>query len=337
MSAKADRNGADGDRRAATPVVGNILLVAVVIVIAMTLVGLSFAFLDNTGTPRADAAFEYEQSPAGLEIIPQALGTDVIVKLNGNSVGTIEADSAGESVLVPTAPGDTVTIVSQDEDRSVLVEREIDERSEIGDFIAYYTFDSGSDTTLKDRSGNGNDGTINGDPEPRESSLDFDGQDDSVSVSGLDADRQVSELTVAVAYRPDTDEHQELVEHVDKQEGTNLVLELKGGSTDTYEVAYTVDKAGGSQSGEIFAGEYAAGDRHVVVGTYNGSAYDLYVDGTRADTGTDPPANISLGDLTIANDAEGLDQHFDGEIYEIRLYYTAFDEEEVKVITRAMS
>lgn len=47
-----------------------------------------------------------------------------------------EQTAAGKSVLLPTAPGDRITVVSEDGGRSVLVQEEIDERSEIGDFIA---------------------------------------------------------------------------------------------------------------------------------------------------------------------------------------------------------
>ncbi|MEF8870102.1 MAG: LamG-like jellyroll fold domain-containing protein [Haloarculaceae archaeon] len=329
----------DGDdARAVTPVIGNILLVAVVVVLAVALVLLSLTFLEETGTPTAEASFDYEQTPAGLRMTPEALGTDVAVKLNGKQVTTFSADSAGESVLLPTAPGDSITVVSQDGDRSVLVNKQVEDRSEVGNFIAYYTFDSDSGDTLKDRSGNGNDGDIQGNPVWRGSSLDFDGDDDYVTVDSLDAETSVSEFTVAVAYRPDSADHQELIEHIDTEDGTNLVLELKGGSDDTYDIAYTVDDNGGQQNGEIFAKGYDRGERHVVVGTYDSDSYELYVDGDEAANASNPPREISLGDLTVASDAEtSLDQHFDGDIYEIRLYYEAFDQQEVEVVTNAMS
>lgn len=137
--------------RGHSPLVGNILLVAVVIVVGFLLVTLSFTFLDNTGTPTAEAAFEYEGTPAGLVMTPTALGTDVVVELNGDRVGSFDADSAGESLLLPTAPGDRVTVVSEDGDRSVLVEERIDERSEVGDLVAYYPFDRASGSTVATR------------------------------------------------------------------------------------------------------------------------------------------------------------------------------------------
>jgi FlaG/FlaF family flagellin (archaellin) len=323
-----------------TPVLGNILLVAVVIVIALTLATFSFAFLEQTGTPTADAAFEYTQTPSGLEMTPTAISTDVIVELNGEQITTFARDSAGKTVLVPTAPGDTITVISKDEDRSVLVNKEIDGRSEIGNFIAYYTFEAGSGTILKDRSGNDNDGTIVGDPSPvggDDNGLRFDGDDDYVDVTDISAPVDVSEFTVAVAYRPETgNKKQELVEHIDT-DGSNWVLELKPKNADEYELAYSVDKAGGTQSGQFRVGPYQTDDRRVAVGTFDGSEYELYVDGNKKGSNSfDAGQSVSMGDMTFAKDAERDGDFLNGEIYELRLYYTAFDEEGVQRITSVM-
>jgi len=90
---------------------------------------LSFTFLERAGTPTADAKFEYERTAAGLEMKPVALGTDVIVRLNGQGITSFDAESAGQRALIPTAPGDRITVVSEDGDRSVFVTKEIDDRS----------------------------------------------------------------------------------------------------------------------------------------------------------------------------------------------------------------
>lgn len=334
-----------GDR-GLSPLVGNVLLVGVVLVVGLVLVTLSFAFLDGTGTPTADASFEYEQTPVGLRMTPVALGTDVAVQLNGRTVATFESDSAGESVVIPTAPGDRVTVVSRDGDRSVLVDREIDDRDEIGKFISYYTFEAGSGSTLVDRSNNGNDGTLRGDPEWRASSLDFDGSGDYVTVDDFDTPvASVDEFTVAVTYRTDDGaSKQELLEH--KSSDDNWLLELKPCSNtqvpsgtcsgdDEYSPVFSVDRAGGSQDEQIFGPGQRAGTRQVLVGTFDGTEHTLYVDGERVNTG-DYSGEISMGDLSIGKDVEFDGDYLDGEIYEIRLYYTAFDDGEVRVLTNAM-
>ncbi|WP_197428621.1 LamG-like jellyroll fold domain-containing protein [Halapricum sp. CBA1109] len=326
---------------------GNVLLVGVVLVVGIVLVTLSFAFLDGTGAPSADASFEYEQTPVGLRMTPVALGTDVAVQLNGRTVTSFESGAAGKSVVIPTAPGDRIVVVSQDGDRSVLVDREIDDREEIGQFISYYTFESGSGDTLVDRSGNGNDGTANGDPRWTGQSLAFDGVDDAVSVDGFRTPvDSVDEFTIAVTYRTDDGgKKQELVEH--KSSNDNWLLELKPCSNpqvpsgtcsgdEEYAPVFSVDQSGGSQDEQVFGGGQKAGTRRVLVGTFDGSEHTLYVDGERESTG-DYSGEISMGDMTIGKDIEpGNGDYLDGEIYEIRLYYTAFDAEAVRVLTDTM-
>jgi len=189
-----------GSARGASTVVGVLLLVGVVVVVGGVVALGALTFLDGTGAPQATATFDYEQTPVGLRMTPSVISTTVTVQLNGRDVATFTPDSAGQSVVLPTAPGDRVTVVSRDRERSVLVQRTVEGRSQIGDFIAYYTFDSGSPDTLVDRSGNGNNGTINGDPTVNGESLSFDGTDDYVAVTGLNTPvPNVSAFTVAVA------------------------------------------------------------------------------------------------------------------------------------------
>jgi FlaG/FlaF family flagellin (archaellin) len=324
--------------RGATPLVGNVLLVAVAVVITVSLVVLSFAFLERTGVPTAEAKFTYEETPAGLKMTPQALGTDVTVELNGRQIATVEADSAGQSVLVPTAPGDEITVVSTDEDRSVLIRRKVDDRSEVGDFIAYYTFEAGSGTTLEDRSGNGNDGSLSGNPTwvtGEDGALAFDGSNDYVSVTNINAPVDVQEFTIAVAYRQQghgSDDVSQLVEHT--WSGNEWFLETRdSGGTDPYRMEYAVE----FPSEEVTSGtNYEFGERHVAVGTYDGDEYALYIDGSRVNSDR-YSRKVDMGDMRIGRDFESNIQYLDGEIYEIRLYYTAFDGEQVELITAAMS
>ncbi|MCU4719143.1 LamG-like jellyroll fold domain-containing protein [Halapricum hydrolyticum] len=338
--------GIDSTDRGATPVVGNVLLVAVVIVIGIVLVTLSFSFLEGTGAPSAEASFEYEQTPVGLQMTATAIGTDVTVQLNDRTVATVAAGDAGKSVIVPTAPGDRITVVSQDGEKSVLVDREIDDRDEIGDFIADYTFEAGSGNTLFDRSGNGNDGGLHGDPDWLDSSLAFDGSGDYVEVDQFNTpvDR-VEEFTVAVTYRTnDGSAKQELVEHKSNQD--NWLLELKPcdnsqvpdnrcEGNDEYVPVFSVDQAGGTQDEQIFGGGEQSGTRQTLVGTFNGTGHTLYVDGARASSG-EYEGDSSMGELNVGKDVEFDGDYLDGEVYEIRLYYTAFDDQQVRVLTDAM-
>jgi len=325
-----------GPDRGATPIVGNILLVAVVLVVAVLLVVLSFTFLERTGTPTADAKFEYEQTAAGIEMKPVALGTDVAVQLNGREVATFDADSAGQRTLIPTAPGDRITVVSEDGDRSVLVTKEIDDRSEIGDFIAYYTFE-GSGGTVTDQSGNGNDGTLESDgasgPISAGCGLSFDGSDDHVLVEDISSPVDVEEFTIAVTYvqqgSGSDDGIVQLVEHT--WSGNEWFLENSDGNP--YRIDYAVEYPSETVSSGT---SHNYGERHTVVGTYDGSEYALYVDGSpvASDTFSRP---VDMGDMRFGRDFESNSQYFEGLICESRLYYSAFDDEEVERLTTAMS
>jgi hypothetical protein len=335
---------AGGSARGASTVVGVLLLVGVVVIVGGVVALGALTFLDGTGAPQATATFDYEETPVGLRMTPGAISTTVTVQLNGRDVATFEPDSAGQSVLLPTAPGDRITVVSRDRDRSVLVDRTVEGRSEVGDFIAYYRFDGqDGDTTLVDRPGNDNNATFRGDTPDSwtDSSYEFDGSDDFFEVENLNTPvSNVSEFTIAVAYETNTGaQKQELVEHISGSD--NWGAELKpcntGCSNSEYEPVFFVDRAGGSQTGQIFATKRTENKRHVLVGTYDRSAGEttVYIDGESEATGSFD-SEINMGEFYIGRDAEGTSDYLDGEIYEIRLYYTSFDGEEVEVITNAM-
>lgn len=327
------------DARGMTSVVGNVLLVGIVLILAMTLAVFAFGFLENTSGATADASFDVAPSPAGVEVTPRALGTDVDVQLNGEPVVSFDASESGQTKLVPTSPGDRITIVSRDEDASVLLRETIDDRTSAGDFIAHYTFEAGSGSTLVDRSGNGNDGTLQGDPtwiqDSHGSALQFDGNDDHVTVTNLGVDAvDVDEFTVAVAYRQDgsTGRVNQLLEHYFG--GNEWFLETDSGSTSgQYTVDYAVNYPGDVAS---TSQEFATGETHVAVGTYDGDRYELFVDGQSVGSGT-YTNQVEMGDMVMAADApSGGSQHLDGAIYEVRLYYTAFGEDSVATITDVM-
>jgi hypothetical protein len=236
-----------------------------------------------------------------------------------------------------------VTILSKDGERSVLVSREIDDRSEIGDFIAYYDFEDDG-RTLTDRSGNSNDATLTGDTDGwRSNSYEFTGNDYFEVLDLNTPVNEVSEFTFAVAYETSTGtKKQELAEHISGDDNWGVEIKTCGpdcpvNTEETYSPNFFVDEAGGSQTGQIFGGTQQTGQPKVIVGTYDGSATKMYVDGELKSTG-EFSSEISMGDFFIGADAENQgNDRLEGRIYEIRLYYTAFDETEVRRITTVMA
>lgn len=328
--------------RGATPIIANILLVGIALVIAVVLVTVSFGFLEETGAPTAEATFEYEQTPVGLRMTPEVIGTDVIVKLNDDEIATVEADSAGEPILIPTAPGDTITVISRDRDRSVLINKEIDSRSEIGDFIAYYRFDSGGSNVI-DRSGNDNDGIRNGGTDwvtdDDGEALDFDGSTGTyVDVGDLTVDGpdQVDEITVAIRYthRGGSD-IQNLIEHQDSNFA--WFVETDGKHGDPHRMEWNLGYRT-APSGKITTGDISAGETEILVGTYDGNEMVLYQNGNKVGSRTFD-RDVALGDVIVGADSDpsSVGQNLDGRIYELRLYYAAFDSDNIEAITNAMS
>jgi len=194
------------DGGASSPI-GTLLLVALTIVLAVSVGVFALDLGERRGAPTAEAAFEYEPTPAGLAMTATQMSEDVVVQLNGQRVGMFDASDAGETILLPTAPGDTITVVSREGGRSVIVNRQVDDRSEVGDLIAYYSFDQGSGSTVVDRSGNGNDGSGAGGlswvTDEDGSALAFDGGSGThVDVGDLTVDgpASVDELTIAIRY-----------------------------------------------------------------------------------------------------------------------------------------
>jgi len=240
--------------RAATPAVAAILIVVITVVLG-TVVAVQFTgFTSKIGGPTSQATFEYAESPVGIEMIPKQIAQDVAVEINGKQVATFDRSDAGNGKLIPTSPGDQLTVVAADGSRSVLVSRTVDDREEIGDFIAHYTFEAGSGDTLVDRSGNENDGNIDGDRNwltGTDSGMRFDGSGDHIHVTNISAPVDVDEFTIAVAYRQQSgnDEVNQLIEH--RYDSDNEWFLETDVSSSTYRLEYAVDFPRQLETGDI--------------------------------------------------------------------------------------
>jgi len=331
-----------GDHRSVAPVLGNLLLVAVVLVLGLTVTTLAFTFLDGTGTPTAEATFEKSQTAAGLQIVPTTLGQPVTIQLNGRDVQTLAHGDVGEPILLPTAPGDQVTVVSRDGERSVLLEEAIDDRSEVGDFVAYYTFEDGPGSTVRDRSRNDNDGTLETDggdgptwgTDASGSYLQFDGIDDHVYVPDITTETGVEGFTVATKIRitGSTGSVQQFVEH---RYGSNEWFLETANTGPPFATSYAVQ-----YPGEVIQSTptLEVGDTCVLVGTYDAETdeYTLYIDGTPVASDSFD-RSVEMGELRLGRDFESTSQYFEGRMYEFRLYYSAFSDSEVATLTQAMA
>jgi len=88
-------------------------------------------------------------------------------------------------------------------------------------------------------------------------------------------------------------------------------------------------------SGTLFESPLAERSTHVLIATFDGDEMVLYRNGTRVGS-TALDRDVALGDVILGADSNPSIQNFHGRLYEVRLYYAAFDDQEAAVLTRAM-
>lgn len=320
------------------------IVTVLVLTLSMVAVG-GYLYVSDDPRPTADGTFELNPTSVGIEVVATQLNESVTVQLNGRDVATIREGDVGESFLLPTAPGDRVSIVSRTGNKTTLLRERVDDREEVGDFILYYTFDEGAGDVVRDHSRNENHGKLLDDrggsgptwiTDGERTALGFDGDGDHVYVPDIvtaDVD-SVSAFTVAMTVRVDepTWDIQQFVEH--RHEDTEWYLETVGGD-DRMGVSYAV-----RWNDQVVDASEALepGRPSVVVGTYDSvtGEYTLYVDGERVASATFD-REVHMGELRIGRDFERTEQYLDGEISELRLYYTAFDDRAVQTLTAVMT
>lgn len=136
-------------------------MVAITVLLAVTVGAFVLGFNGEVSNVSGNVAVDFEKNPVGLEMTVEAIDTNAEVRLNGQTIDTINETDTGRTVLLPTAPGDRITVVSGDDDQSVLVDKTAESREEVGNFVGYYKFDSHQGEvgpkTATDYSNNGND------------------------------------------------------------------------------------------------------------------------------------------------------------------------------------
>lgn len=327
--------------RGISPIVGSVILIVIVLLLGATVGAMTLGLTNQVPRSNPQMAVQWENSNAGLVVIPRSMTDDVDLKINGKTVTTISESDLNQEILLPVAPNDRVGFVGDAGPDDMLVQKRVRER-EAGDFIAYYTFEKQSGSTVLDRSSNDNDASLMDDPkwvkDNSGTGLQFDGSGDYVKVDQLNTKNttDVDEFTVAVKFRieGDTGDIQQLVEHRNSTTGFEWFLETQAGNM-PYKVEYNVWPNGNNPPG-IGSGQHSSGSTHVAVGTFDEDTMKLYIDGdyigSKQRSGT-----IEMGALYVGADAVmASSQHFKGRMYQLRLYYTAMDEGQVQMLTDVM-
>ena len=201
--------------------------------------------------------------------------------------------------------------------------------------VVCYDFDEGSGTVLKDKSGKGNDGKINGAKYVKGrygTALEFDGKDDCVDCGNNDSlNMPGREITIALWMRTDH-----------RKNGAYRLISKKATYTDNegYELTFrsggcVVEMSGSGPTFVIGRKKGLNASWHHIVGTIRDTGTDIegviYADGK--EIGRQSTAAFASGEnhLCIGCSKPGMG-HFKGTIDEVRIYNRALTATEVKAL-----
>jgi hypothetical protein len=195
--------------------------------------------------------------------------------------------------------------------------------------VAAYSFDAGEGETAEDLTGNGHDGTIEGASWARGkygSGMEFDGENDCVSIEATPDLQLTEEFTLEAWVRPTG---------AGEEANPFLTMEDEGAGEEEEPWAYTflageneVPKAWVRKSGEEgFQGIYGTEPlpehawAHLAL-TDDGAKLRLYVDGELVRTTAAPDVSAASGPLELGC---AFGSHFEGRLDELRLYNRVLD------------
>ncbi|MHC4489789.1 MAG: LamG domain-containing protein, partial [Planctomycetota bacterium] len=211
------------------------------------------------------------------------------------------------------------------------------------DLLVWYKFDETSGSIAHDSSGNGHDGTLNGDPKwvPGQinGALDFGGDDDYV----IDDDageymNGLSALTVALWIKSDvtgTDSGFIIFEAPSGVDDRDIRYDADGGGGDLNLIKYGITSTGGNPEDESSRNVQTTDWQHIAMVWSSGNQLELYINGV-LDTPTEIAA-AATGTLTgydmvmvgKGGKDESATEGWDGLVDDVRIYGRVLTAEEI--------
>jgi len=195
--------------------------------------------------------------------------------------------------------------------------------------MGYWAFDEGEGTVAYDASGNGNDGTLEGDPQwvtgMINGALEFDGSDDYVEVADHETLQQWEGFTIAAWIN----------QYESRGSGMRIIDKCTAGTSngphmDTY--PGTVIRSCSGTSCDSTAAQHSLNEWHHVAVTYEQGAKNIYVDGLLGETAmTGSPLTGNTIPLTIGCDSNKANL-FMGMIDEAAYFGRALTQDEIWVL-----
>ena len=200
--------------------------------------------------------------------------------------------------------------------------------------MGYWAFEEGEGSIAYDSSGNGNDGTLRGDPQwvpgMIDGALEFDGDDDDVEVPDHETLQQWEGFTIA-AWIYQTESRGSGMRIIDKcTAGTS-----NGPHMDTY--PGTVIRSCSGSSCDSTTSQHTLNEWHYVAVTYDQGDKKIYVDGSLgvAATTSSPLAGNDIT-LTIGCDSNGANR-FKGMIDEVGYWGRALTADEILIAMEGLA
>jgi len=192
-----------------------------------------------------------------------------------------------------------------------------------GSLVGYWSFDDIQGTVAPDRSGTGNDGTINGAPlsieGPFGSALQLDGTSDYVDCGNAESLNITDKLTVSAWVRT--------VDAGDPAGGQMGGQNHYVSKNDSYQFKHRTNLLifaiwdGGPYATRISIDNSFNGEWHHVVGTYDGKVLKTYVDGNlEGDAPHEGSIDLNGLNVNIGKNPNQNDQNFQGAIDEVMIY-----------------
>lgn len=214
--------------------------------------------------------------------------------------------------------------------------------------VGYWSLNEGSGTTAKDKSGNGNDGTLQNMDDSDwvdgvvGRALDFDGSNDHLDCGKDSSLQPTDELTISTWIKPKPNQeycydgskgNYGVAGSVDAAEGTTKwSWQLRYGSADACTLGWQVNTEAGSKWVTIGSNLPTDSWTHILA-TFNGTEQKIYVDNVLKDTETFAATTIKVDvDNKILMGVAGWgnsNTYYEGKIDEFRIYNRELNDAEI--------
>jgi hypothetical protein len=198
--------------------------------------------------------------------------------------------------------------------------------------VGWWALDDGDGSTAVDGSGNGNDGTLEGDASWAAgylgSAVEFDGDGDYIDIGNDEIFDLTEEVTLALWINPNNLLNGQHTQWLGKGDHTYAIKHHENNSVEFFVYEGTWNAVQYPDSDNSWNGEW----RHVA-GTFDGSDLLIYVDGEEV-ASESYSGGIETRDhnVRIGENSESTGRYYEGKIDDARIYSRALTADEIRMI-----